>query len=163
MASLDPEVWPIARRWKATGKARGRYIGELSKALYEELGDRGIEIIGNIYDQMAQKSFLPGLKAFGIDGNDAEAYATYFKLLWELMGYKVEVVELSGGRSVVRTHSCHLFENPDPTAEEICKRANFRFEERAVKLLNPDLRVRFTKLQSAGDPYCEMVVELKQT
>jgi hypothetical protein len=53
-----------------------------------------------------------------------------------------------------------VFPEANEVNETLCRRAHFRFEERACQLLNPRLKSTVSKLQTAGDPYCEIVVEL---
>jgi hypothetical protein len=154
------EEWPVERKWRATGKTRAWYIAELEKAIYNKFGEEGLEIIRQVWRKGAENFFLKGLKKLGIEGNDAKAFAYYFKKAQEIMGYSVEVVEASEKRAVLRYHTCHFFEKPDPVVAKLCKEGHFAFEKRAAELLNPKLKVRLEKLRAAGDPYCEIVVEL---
>ena len=161
MYELNEKDWPMVRRWKGTGKARGRYIGDMSLAMYERWGEEGLEVIGKVYEAAADRTFLKGLKDFGIQGNGADAFAKFFVIANSIIGYPMELVEASEKKAVVRYHSCHLFAGPSPAAEQICRRAIFCFEKRAVALLNPTLKVEFTKVWTGGDPYCEWVAESK--
>ncbi len=159
---LDEKVWPAGRMWKATGKARGRYFGELCLGMYEKFGDAALEVIGKVYADAANRTFLKGIKDFGIKGQGADALAKFFVISQSVLGYDMETAELGEKRSVIRYHSCHIFSEPSPAAEQICRRALFRFELKAVELLNPRLKIYFTKLRTVGDPYCEWVCELAE-
>lgn len=160
MYHLPEDVWPSARKWKATGRARGRYMGDLERAVYERWGGEGLKVIGQVYAQAAERIFLQGLKNFGIKEKDARAFALFFVISNTIIGYDMELVEATPERAVVRYHTCHLFESPSPADALICREANFNFEKRAAELLDPRLKVTMTKLRSAGDPYCEFVVEM---
>lgn len=162
MVELSEEEWPIVRRWKAAAKTRARYMAELSRKVYQRFGEEGLKVIGEVWREGAEKYFLRSLKTFGIEGNNAKAFALYFKLAQEVLGYEMELVEATDKRAVLRYYTCHLFDKSDPIAERICRECNFQFEKRAAELLNPKLEVRFTKLQTAGDPHCEMIVELQE-
>lgn len=155
---LGPE-WTPERRWKATGKARGRYIGDLEEAVVERWGEEGLKVIGEVYRRAAERTFLQGLKSFGIEGNDATAFAKFFVVANSVIGYDMELVEATPKRAVVRYHTCHLFPTPSEQCARLCRHANFGFELRAVELLNPKLKVSMPKLQSEGAPYCELVIE----
>lgn len=155
-----PKGWTPERAWKATGKARGRYMGELERLVYQQWGEEGLKVIGQVWADGADRTFLQGMQSFGIPGNDAAAYARFFVTANSLLGYDMELVEATPQRAVFRYHTCHVFPGPDKVNETLCRQAHFRFEERACQLLNPRLKTRITKLQTAGDPYCEMVVEL---
>ena len=159
---LDEGKWPLERVWKSTGRARCRYLGDVCLGMYEKWGDEAIEVIGKVYANAADRTFLKGLRDFGIEGQGADALAMFFVISQSVLGYDMEIVELSGKRSVVRYHSCHIFPEASPAAEQICRRANFQFELRAAKLLNPKLKVYYTKVRSSGDPYCEWVCELEE-
>lgn len=159
---LDEKIWPAKRTWKATVKARGRYFGELCLSMYEKWGDAALEVIGNVYADAADRAFLKGLKDFGIEGRGADALAKFFLISQSVLGYDMEVVELSEKRSSIRYHNCQIFREPSPAAEQICRRALFRFELKAAELLNPRLKIHFTKLLTSGDPYCEWVCELEE-
>ena len=162
MYRLDEKNWPLERLWKATGKVRGRYLGDVCLGMYEKWGDEAIELIGKVYANAADRTFLKGLRSFGIEGRGADALAMFFVISQSAIGYDMEIVELSEKRSVVRYHSCHIFPDPSPAAEQICRRANFQFEVRAAELLNPKLRVYYNKVRSGGAPYCEWVCELEE-
>ena len=156
---LDEKDWPLARRWKATDKARGRYMGDMCLAMYEKWGEEGLEVIGKVYASAAERTFLKGLKDFGIKGNGADAMAKFFVIANSVLSYPMEMVEASEKKAVIRYHSCHLFAKPSPGAEQICRRAIFSYEQKAAALLNPKLKVYFTKVWTGGDPYCEWVAE----
>jgi hypothetical protein len=158
---LSEEEWPIERKWKATGRTRCWYMAELEKAVYNRFGEEGLKVIKQVWRRGAENFFLRGLKSFNIEGNDAKAFVSYFKIAQEIMGYRMEIVEASEKKAVLRYHTCHFFEKPDPIAAKLCSEGHFEFERRAAELLNPKLKVRFEKLRSAGDPYCEMIVELE--
>ncbi len=159
---LDEKEWPFVRRWKATDKARGRYIGDMCLAMYEKWGKEALEVIGKVYAGAADRTFLKGLKDFGVKGNGADAMAKFFVISNSIISYPMEMVEESEKRAVIRYHKCHLFANPSPAAADICRNAIFCFEQKAAGLLNPKLRVEFTKIWTAGDPYCEWVAELEK-
>ncbi len=159
MAELPQGVTP-ERAWKATGKARGRYMGELERLVCQKWGEEGLEVIGQVWADGAERTFLQGLQSFGIQGNDAAAYARFFVTANTMLGYDMELVEVTPQRAVFRYHTCHVFPGADKVNETLCRRAHFKFEERACQLLNPRLKSTITKLQTAGDPYCEIVVEM---
>ncbi len=159
---LDEKKWPLERVWKSTGRARSSYIGNLCLGMYEKWGEEAIEVIGKVYANAANRTFLKGLKDFGIEGRGADALAMFFVISQSVLGYDMEIVELREKRSVLRYHSCHIFPEPSPIAEQICRRANFQFELRAAELLNPKLKIYYTKVRSGGAPYCEWVCELEE-
>lgn len=138
-------------------------MGDLERAVYERFGDKGLKVIGQVYTQAAERTFLQGLKNFGIKEKDARALALFFVISNTIIGYDMELVEATPERAVVRYHTCHLFDSPSEGNARICRDANFNFERRAAQLLNPRLKVAMTKLRSAGDPYCEFIVEMTAT
>lgn len=160
MYHLPEDAWPSERKWKATGRARGRYVGDLERAVYESFGDEGLKVIGQVYAQAAERTFLQGLKNFGIKEKDARAFALFFVISNTIIGYDMELVEATPERAVVRYHTCHLFDASSSGNARICREANFNFERRAAQLLNPKLKVTMTKLRAAGDPCCEFIVEM---
>lgn len=159
-AELPEKDWPAACKWKATGRARGTYIGLLCELVNNKLGDEGLKAIGEIYKEMAHRTFSDAFKKFGIEGNDAAAFAKYEKFTQDILGQDGEIVELSPKRAVVRWHKCHLFDTskPVPLGTKVCDQT-INYEATAAKLLNPKLKVTQTKHQTTGDPYCELVIE----
>lgn len=157
---LSPQEWPAERKWKAAARARGRYCGDLERAVYERWGEEALEVIGKIWREGAERTFLEQMKTFGIEGNDAAAYATAFVLANSVLGYNMELVEATPTRAVVRYHTCHLFDDPS-IGGDLCRKAHFRYEQRACELLNPKLKSTLTKLRTEGDPCCEFVVEME--
>ena len=159
---LDEQKWPLGRLWKSATRARSRYLGDTYLGMYEKWGDEAIEVIGKVYSDAANRTFLKGLKDFGIEGRGADALAMFFVISQSVLGYDMEIVELSEKRAIIRYHSCHIFSEPSPAAEQVCRHAAFQFELRAVELLNPKLKIYYTKIRTSGDPYCEWVCELQE-
>jgi len=157
---LSEKEWPVERRWKATGKSRCFYLAELEKAVYGKFGEEGMELIRELWRKGAERFFLSGVAGFGIQGRGPADLLSYFKLGQEIMGYEMEFVEATEKKAVLRYHTCHFFEKPDPVAVKLCE-AHFEFEKRAIEMFNPKLKIKFAALKSAGDPYCELVAELK--
>lgn len=154
--------WPMERKWKAANKTRGFREGRLMKAIFEKFGDEGVMVIRKVWEEMAKHFFIDGLRKLKIEVNDCRALALYIKLsTGEILGNNVEIVKLSERESIVRLHPpCPLFPDASKVNNKICREGVCYFEKTASKLLNPKIDANFTKLQTEGDPYCEVVIKM---
>lgn len=158
---LPEEEWPEVRKVKAARNTGWTYFINLMKTMHRMLGEqKTCEILAESQAENAKRFFLPALKGFGVRGNDPRAAASYFKLAdGDILGANVQWIEESPQKVILRFHPpCALF--PDLTeahaTPKICL-ALGNFEYTAAKLLN--VKVTFTKLITAGDPYCEVLFE----
>ena len=157
---LSEKEWPELRRIKAANKTGWSYFGALVKTLHRELGEKKTrEILSVFMAENAQKYVKAGMQGFGIEGNDPWSLASYFKLATgDIIGYRAELIEESRQKVTYRLYPpCLWFPELDipPT---FC-RALGTFEEEAAKIINPKIKIYFTKLMTEGDPYCELVFE----
>jgi len=157
---LSEKEWPELRRIKAANKTGWSYFATLVKTLHREVGEeRTCQILSTFMAENARKYVKPGMKGFGIKGNDPWSLASYFKLATgDIIGYSAELIEESPKKVLYRLHPpCLWFPELDipPT---FC-RALGTFEEEAAKIVNPKIKTYFTKLMTQGDPHCELVFE----
>ena len=154
-----PGEWPELRRIKAANKTGWTYFANLVKLLLDELGEeKTADIIGKFMTRNAQQFFMPGMKGFGVTGNDPWAIASYFKLATgDIIGYKAELVR-EGKKVIYRLYPpCLWFPELDIPAS-VCE-AIGNFEKEACRLINPKVKATATKIMTAGDPVCETVFE----
>lgn len=156
--------YPVERKWKATARSRGMYNGEFVRVILENVGlDKGLEMIGQVWGNIAKKSTIPGLKSFGIEGNDAKTLAEFLYAANTIIGTDIELIpDSTEQRAGFRIHRCPPF-GKDPSkvehGPEICE-AMLNFERTAGALINPKLRISCTKLLTRGDSCCEIIAEL---
>jgi len=159
---LDPKEWPDIRKAKAAAKTGWSYFEGLTKEMQKQLGDaKTCEILEGLMRENARKYIKAGMKGFGIEGTDPWSIANYFKLTTgSIIGYKVELFRDSDKKTRYRLYPpCLWYPNLDiPPA--YCQALGC-FEQEAVKMLNPKIKVTMEKLMTAGDPYCELVFEEK--
>lgn len=159
---LSEEKWPEVRKVKAQRNTGWLYVLGLIRAIHNSLGEeKACEILAGFMAQNARNFFLPGLKTFGIEGNDHRAVASYFKLAdSDVLGANVEWIEESPKKVILRYHPpCGLFPDlnePCATPKMCLALGNFEFT--AAKLV-PNVKVTFAKMLTAGDPYCDIVFE----
>jgi hypothetical protein len=157
---LSEKEWPELRRIKAANKTGWSYFGALVKMLHQEVGEEKTRQILSIFmAENAKKYVKPGMKAFGIEGTDPWSLASYFKLATgDIIGYRTELIEESPRKVAYRLHPpCLWFPELD-IPSSFC-RALVTFEEEAAKIVNPRIKIYFTKLMTEGDPYCEIIFE----
>jgi hypothetical protein len=160
---LSPDQWPELRKARGSAKTAWSYFSHLVKTMHRELGEeKTAEVLKAFMSDNAKRFFLPGMKGFGIHGNDAWSIASYFKLATgDVIGYKAELVEEEPGKVVYRLYPpCIWFPDLDIPAS-FCQ-AMGCFETEAVKLVNPSITVSSRKLMTAGDDCCELVFEEKK-
>lgn len=157
---LAEEQWPEARKIKASRNTGWEYFANLVKAMQRELGEeKACQVLSSFMAENARKYVKSGMKGFGIEGNDAWALASYFKLATgDIIGYKTELVKESPKKVRYQLYPpCLWFPELDIPAS-FC-RAIGSFEETACQIVNPKIKAHATKLMTAGDPYCEIVFE----
>ena len=158
---LSKNKWPEIRKLKASSNTGWTYFANLLRTMHRVLGEeKACQILAESQAENAQRFFLPALKNFGIEGDTPRAAASYFKLAdCDILGANVEWIEESPQKIILRFHPpCALF--PDLTEAHATPKmclALGNFEYTAAKLLN--VKVTFTKLLTAGDPYCDVVFE----
>ena len=150
---LSEKEWPELRRIKAANKTGWSYFGALVKTLNRELGEEKTRQILSIFmAENAQKYVKAGMQGFGIEGNDPWSLASYFKLATgDIIGYRAELIEESRQKVTYRLYPpCLWFPELDipPT---FC-RALGTFEEEAAKIINPKIKIYFTKLMTKATP-----------
>jgi hypothetical protein len=157
---LDENKWTEMRKIKAANSTGWSYFESLVKTMHKTLGEeKCCSILSELMKENAQKYVAAGMKKFNIEGNDAWALASYFKLATgDVIGYKAELVKESEKKVYYRLYPpCLWFPKLD-IPPSFC-RALGTMEVEACKIINPNIKVRFEKLMTAGDPYCELVFE----
>ncbi len=155
-----PEGWNELRKAKASAKTGWTYYRELVKLLHQELGEeRTAGLICKLMKGMAHRYFDASMQKFGIEGNDAWALASYFKLATgDVVGYKAELIQEGPKKVVYRLYPpCLWF--PDLDIPPAFCLAEDCFEEEVARTHNPKVKVYCRALLTWGDPYCETVFE----
>jgi len=130
--------------------------------------DRSIEIGVKMWGE-GGKTFIPAIKeAFKIPVEDAvgaanvTAVAAVLSMGPENEGERIEETEK---RVVDRVNKCPFWERAKEfgvTAEADCVPGCSAWCEEGLKAINPKLTFKITKALPRGDPYCELVYELKK-
>lgn len=155
-----PEGWTELRKAKASAKSGWAYYSDLVKMLHQELGEeKTADILRKFMAANARRYVKPSMEKFGITGNDPWAIASYFKLATgDVIGYKAELIQEAPNKVIYRLYPpCLWFPDLD-VPPSFCK-AEGCFEEEAVRMLNPRIKVSVRSILTQGDPYCETVFE----
>jgi len=159
---LDEKQFPLERRFKATVATLNQYLSTYNLAMHEKFGDRGIELIAEIWAKMADRFFLGSFERLGFKGNGPRDIAEWFAKSDAIVGYETEFFELPDGRAGFRVTNCPWYDAPSAAGARICSEGVIAFERRAAELLNPNLRVSLGKFFHCGDGCCEYIFELSQ-
>jgi len=154
---LPEDKWPPLRKAKANAKTAWSYFEHLVKTMHQELGEeRTAEILDKFMRGNAARFVLSGMKGFGIEGNDAWALASYFKLATgDVIGYKAELTRPEPNVVSYKLYPpCIWFPKLDIPAS-FCKSMGC-FEIEAAKLVNPKIEIQHKQLMTDGDPCCEL-------
>jgi len=160
MPKLLEGKWPELRRAKASANTGWAYFGDLVKTMHSVLGEeKTAEILSVFMAGNAKKYVKAGMEGFDIQGNDAWALASYFKLATgDVIGYNAELVQESPKRVLYRLYPpCIWFPELD-IPPSFC-RAMGAFEKVAAEIVNPKIKIISGKLMTAGDSYCEIIFE----
>jgi hypothetical protein len=87
---LDESKWTEERKLKAANNTGWSYFEGLVKTMHRALGEeKTCAILCELMKENAHKYVSEGMKKFNIQGNDAWALASYFKLATgDIIGYK---------------------------------------------------------------------------
>lgn len=157
---LDENEWSELRKSKAAAKTAWSYFEGITKEMHKQLGEeKTCEILGSLMRENARKYIKSGMKGFGIVGNDPWSIASYFKLATgSVIGYKAELIKDSDKKVRYRLYPpCIWFPKGD-IPSSFCHALSC-FEQEAVEILNPKIKITMDKLMTAGDPYCELIFE----
>jgi len=169
MAEAILEKIPAEKRWEiATKTFTGASVG-YGQVLLGIVGkDRSIEIGVKMSGKWG-KTFIPMIKkAFKIPVEDAvgaanvAAVAAVLSMGPEMEGKRIEETEK---RVVDRVTKCPFWERAKEfgvTAQYDCVPSCLAWSEEGLKAINPKLTFKITKALPCGDPYCELVCELKE-
>ena len=88
------------------------------------------------------------------------ALASYLKLATgDIIGYRIDLIKESPKKVIYRLYPpCIWFPKLD-IPPSFCRRGFMNFELAAAKIINPKIKVSYTKVMTAGDPYCEVILE----
>jgi len=163
MVSL--EDIPAEVRWEIAAKAASAIPLAYDMVFREVLGDKYDEIERPIYTE-AGKAMKGLVAALGLPTDNARDLGDIKILLTILYGpeCKVGMVEGTEDRAVVKVTGCAVLNQAldmglDPKV--VCLAACRTEGESVIENLNPKYTQRFTRNMCAGDPYCEIVIELK--
>jgi len=160
---LPEDKWPPLRKAKANAKTAWSYFEHLVKTMWKELGEeKTADILDAFMRDNAKRFVVPGMKGFGLTGNDAWSLASYFKLATgDIIGYKVE---LSRPEPNVVSYKlfppCIWFPDLD-IPPSFCEKMGC-FEVEAAKLINPNIEIQHKSLMTAGDDCCELLFVEKE-
>ena len=159
---LDETVWTKERRDKARQRRDWENFGSMVKAIYKRYGKEGLKVVHDVTAESTRKYVFMALKNHKLTGNDARTFGGYYKIFHKIIyGNDLEIIEDTPRKVVMRNSGfCPLSPNPGKElTPEIC--LNVMGHERAAgEIINPKLKFSVPRLRSAGDAYCEYVIEL---
>jgi hypothetical protein len=127
--------------------------------LYEKFGDDGLKLIAEMSQKYGLKVAERAKKR--VDGNDITSVTRYLIRIFENVGGTKETgdtVQMMENRIVVKASQCPL----KLTNYKMCL-AHTTMEKTVVETLSPKLTYRIGKSIPAGDPYCEHIIEIKES
>ena len=157
---------PAEVRWEIAAKAASATPVAYDMVFREVLGDKYDEIERLIYIE-AGKEMKSLAMALGLPTDNARDLGDAQGVLTTILygpECKVERVEGTEDKAVSKVTGCPVLNRTkemglDPKV--VCLAACRTFCKSAIENLNSKYTMRFTRNMCAGDPYCEMVIELK--
>jgi predicted hydrocarbon binding protein len=132
-------------------------VGALSKAFYLKYGNEALPVIVGVVSQcgmewgkiMQQTMPKRSMKAAG-EGQ---------KMMGEMMGYGIELVELSDDKLHFKIAHCPF--GIEGTSKELCEAMMTMDEKRMSTFLGKDVCVEVLQTLAAGDKLCEVIFSKK--
>ena len=157
---------PAEVRWEIAAKAASATPLAYDMVFREVLGDKYDEIERPIYIE-AGKEMKSLATALGLPTDNARDLGDAQRVLTTILygpEFEFENIEGTGDRVVGKVTGCAVLNQAlgmglDPKV--VCLGACQTFCKSTIENLNPKYTHRFDKSMCAGDPYCEMVIELK--
>ncbi len=135
----------------------------LYEAVSKNFGEEGRKVIGDAWEKMG---LLYGEVMTNIAepaGQDATSIARSFVDSMNYFGYEAALVESSPKKATVRVTHCVLLEywrrNFPDILPGVCD-IEPRVDLGSYKYINPTATLKIPKRMSAGDPFCEYVIEI---
>ena len=97
------------------------------------------------------------LKAFRLEGNDAETIGEWLDICGELTGYETTILERSKTINITKNTKCPWTTEPKDISDWA-----LIFTHIVIKTINPKATVERPKAMCAGDPYCEYVYTIEE-
>ncbi len=143
--------------------AMGRWTSNLKAYLYAIREKYGPEAALEIYERTCKmndriKSFTNAvLKAFELEGNDAETIGKWWDIWHELTGTRGTILERSKTVCRFKVTKC-----PTKTEPKDISGWSITFVDLIGKAINPKATLERLKGMCAGDPYCEYVYKIEE-
>lgn len=167
---LDEQSWSEQKKLKFSGRSGWVYFRELCKTMHDVLGEKktceiidkfGERIVDLIKGTMDAQADGLALKEGSISTAGWQAMLGTDMMDYVLRGGKnghTQYIEESPNKVLVRFHPPH-FIFPEWPSEGFC-RSYIGILRNVAKVVNPRLRASVTATTSAGDPYCELTIEM---
>ena len=157
---------PVEVRWEIAAKAASATPLAYDMVFREVLGDKYDEIERPIYIE-AGKEMKSLATALGLPTGNARDLGDAQRVLTTILygpEFELGKAEGTGDRAVGMVTGCAVLNQAlemGLDSKVVCLEACQTICKSTIENLNPKYTQRFTSNMCAGDPYCEMVTELK--
>jgi hypothetical protein len=163
------EKVPAETKWALSTRIHTGAVVAMNTAIGEMLGsEKGREFVYNIWKSGGGMIFQSVKDALNIPVDDLEGITNLHDVCAYLTAgpeLNFEIVESTPTKVVVRAPKCGWWERYQDfnVKSELrnCPEGHQAWGESGLKAINPKLTYKVTKAMPRGDPYCEMVIELK--
>lgn len=164
------EKVPVEKRWEMTAKSLSGACVGYSLALLRVVGKEKLaEIESEMWGEGGKMSLLQVKEAFKLPVEDA-VEALNLVAVAGILGlgpeFELETIEKTKKRVIVRVIKCPFWERVKEfgaTAQyNPCDPACSVWGTEGLKAVNPNITRKIVKAPPRGDPYCEVVYELKE-
>ena len=158
---LDEKEWPPDRLAKSRRNFSRESVANGYGALFEAFGRfRAAKIIEEISRQVAIHMSQRWFNEFGLSNPNSYSLSLFFKLLGEIQGDEMSIVNLGEKKFALQQKTCKLCPKMDLPADAF--RSMSAFQETSAKTLNPRVKVLFTNSIAEGDDKFEWIIEDKE-
>lgn len=163
------EKVPVEKRWEMTAKSLTGALVGYSLTLLGIVGKEKLaEIESKMWSEGGKASILQIKEAFKLpveDAMDAFNLVVTAGILGLGPEFELETIEKTRNRVVARATKCPFWERLKEfgaTAQYDCVPACSAWGTEGLKAVNPKITRKIVKAPPRGDPYCEVVYELKE-
>lgn len=160
MVELPPGVTvediPVEKKYRSSTSALMNRIRRLYDEIYSRFGNEGLDLIREVSAEFGEEIADRGKGK--VKGSDARSVALYLVRIFNNVRGEGKITEWTDNRVVIRVNKCpYPFSNP-----EICE-AHTVMERVVVEKLGQGLSYYIGKSIPRGDPYCDHVIEARNS
>jgi len=149
---------PARIKWKKSVSGMGEMYKEILNSLVEKYGNSAVKDLSEVMYKIGFKQGKEIQETIKVK-DDLYGCALVLMTMQRIFGIKSKIVEKSDKKVVIHISHCSWRDKEGWNSK--CCMSLASYERGLAENINPDITHRYTKTRSLGDPFCEIVLELR--